>query len=257
MEAMMAEFNGKLHDLKTSMLLRVDESNEEMDTILLDMHNTLDELEKHVSYMSSFLSEEKVSIDLAQDIKYRLKAQHRYLEHLQSNLPKHLPGTADAAIRQALPNKHVKTKRLQKSATKTMKKTRDNDDSDRLPKVSYVTISEFDNVPKYIVKRLTREKINEAIDDINKVFGEKYRILRMNPSSMSQNMKARYWEYKESYIDEIKERPYITEKDLKSSNVRIKFKPDITGKTVLALLRHIGRIKEIRGGGYTRYVLTG
>jgi len=42
------------------------ESNEEMDTILLDMHNTLDELEKHVSYMSSFLSEEKVSIDLAQ-----------------------------------------------------------------------------------------------------------------------------------------------------------------------------------------------
>jgi len=44
-----------------------------MDTILLDMHNTLDELEKHVSYMSSFLSEEKVSIDLAQvcvDIAY-------------------------------------------------------------------------------------------------------------------------------------------------------------------------------------------
>ncbi|CAG8544123.1 7692_t:CDS:2 [Paraglomus occultum] len=257
MEAMMAEFNRKLQDLRTSLLLRVDEPNEEMNLILLNMHNILGELENHVSYMSSFLSEERVSIDLAQDITYRLKAQYRCLERIQSNLPKHLPGTADAAIRQALTENHVKSKRLQKPVTKTTKRTQENDDSDRLPKVSYVTISEFENVPKYIVKRLTREKINEAIDDINKVFGEKYRILRMSPSSMSQNMKARYWEYKESYIDETKERPYITEKDLKSSNVRIKFKPDIAGKTVLALLRHIGRIKEIRGGGYTRYVLTG
>jgi len=46
---------------------------------------------------------------------------------------------------------------------------------------------------------------------------------------------------------------FIVDGDIKTSTK--KFKLDPTGKSVLIILRHLGRIKEVRGGGHTRYVI--
>ncbi|CAG8589285.1 13472_t:CDS:2 [Ambispora gerdemannii] len=130
--------------------------------------------------------------------------------------------------------------------------------------LSYLTIPEFDTVPKYILNRLTREKVNEAIDDFNKLLADKYRILKMNPSSMNQNLKARYWAYKEAITEETRGKKiendgfgkhFITENDIKNTNQKINLKMDATGRAIFAVLRHVKKLKEVRGGGNTRFVV--
>ncbi|CAG8758912.1 11613_t:CDS:2, partial [Ambispora leptoticha] len=136
------------------------------------------------------------------------------------------------------------------STSTTTKSTNGNSASSS--SLSYITIPEFDTVPKYILNRLTREKINEAIDDFNKLLADKYRILKMNTSSMNQNLKARYWEYKEAITEETKGKKFITENDIKNTNLKINLKMDATGRAIFAVLRHVGKLKEVRGGGKTR-----
>lgn len=82
--------------------------------------------------------------------------------------------------------------------------------------LSYVTVTEFERVPKYVLiniinkifpliffnchliryihnNRISRDKVNEAIDDFNKVVREKYTILKSQQSSLSHIMKQKYW----------------------------------------------------------------
>ncbi|CAG8710502.1 6237_t:CDS:2, partial [Ambispora leptoticha] len=86
MEAMMREFNERVEELKNCMLLRAEED------ILVELRDSLSELETHVSYMTTFLQEEKLAIERAKEIKIKLKSQYEYLQRISQNLPKHLPG---------------------------------------------------------------------------------------------------------------------------------------------------------------------
>ncbi|CAJ0636837.1 9233_t:CDS:2 [Entrophospora sp. SA101] len=97
--------------------------------------------------------------------------------------------------------------------------------------LSFITISEYDNLPN---KRITRNKINEAIKDFNEVFLEKYNILKSPLSNLNRTEKKKYWEYKEVDIEETK---------------------DNIGRAIITILRHLKKIKEVRGGGHVRYII--
>ncbi|KAG9291044.1 hypothetical protein G9A89_012916 [Geosiphon pyriformis] len=269
MEVMMRMFNERVSELKNSMLLRAEGTSESTEKILVELRHAISELETHVSYMTTFLQEEKAAIERAQEMKEKLKVQHEHLKSISRHLPKHLPGN--------LRDIFVETSKQQSNLPRMLFNRNVLEDvsqiyHERLPQpvvlsqltrsttalsflISYLTVPDFENVPKYIANRLTRDKVNEAIDDLNKLLADKYRILKMNPSSMNQSLKARYWEYKEAINEETKGKYFITENDLKINNLKINFKLDVAGRAILAILRHVGKLKEVRGGGQTRYVV--
>ena len=105
--------------------------------------------------------------------------------------------------------------------------------------------------------RITLEKINQAITDLNLLISDKYKIFKL-PQKMSKLQRSIYWEHKQLATAETKSRVFVTEKDLKDKSggwTESGFKFDAVGRNVVAILRHLGRIKEVRGGGHTRIVL--
>ncbi|KAI8927125.1 hypothetical protein BC831DRAFT_511077 [Entophlyctis helioformis] len=120
--------------------------------------------------------------------------------------------------------------------------------------------AEFARIPSYIVGRMTCDKINASIADLNQLIADKYVVLKMPQSKMNKIQRSIFWEHKQLATAagaDTKGRVFVTEKDLKDKTgwTVSAFKFDAVGRNVIATLRHLGRIKEVRGGGHTRIVL--
>ncbi|CAB4436520.1 unnamed protein product [Rhizophagus irregularis] len=269
METMMKEFNDRIRELKNCMLFRTEGTCEEMDELLRELRDSLSEIETRVSQMLKFLGEEKAAIERTDEIRAKLQSQHDHLEWISQHLPKHLPGNNEYPTFDRT-NVYPSNSKLQEQDTLQeidlsyieenpfyVPQKPTNDTFIALG-LSYVTVTEFERVPKYIHNnRISRDKVNEAIDDFNKVVREKYTILKSQQSSLSHIMKQKYWEYIEADNEETRGKDFITENDLKTTNQKINFKMDANGRAIISILRHCGKIKEIRGGGQVRYVIIG
>lgn len=109
-----------------------------------------------------------------------------------------------------------------------------------------------------LVGRLNVEKINAMIQELNKLISDKYTLLRIPQPKMNKLQSDIYWEHKQLETPETRGRTFITEGDLKSKRAGWSssgFKFDAVGRNVLTILRHLGRMKEVRGGKNTRIVL--
>lgn len=71
---------------------------------------------------------------------------------------------------------------------------------------------------------------------------------------MTKALRQRYWALKEAENADTVGRIFITDDDIKQTKTS-KFRLDPSGRAVLGILRNLGRIKESRGGGRTRYIL--
>ncbi|KAH6564156.1 hypothetical protein BASA62_008092 [Batrachochytrium salamandrivorans] len=82
-------------------------------------------------------------------------------------------------------------------------------------KIQVLSDPEYSRIPQYIVGRITRERINQAIEDLNLLISDKYKILRMPQPKMSKLQRTIYYEHKQLATPETKLHVFITEKDLK------------------------------------------
>lgn len=71
--------------------------------------------------------------------------------------------------------------------------SRSSDPPQQLPSIPDVHDEEFNTVPKYMKGRLTREKVNGGVEFLNKVFGDKYTLLKQNPAKLSVEMRQRFY----------------------------------------------------------------
>lgn len=122
---------------------------------------------------------------------------------------------------------------------------------------------EFDQIPKYMKGRLTLEKMSVLVEQLNQLYTDKYAIMCQNPSRLGHEHRQRYWDWKEAECDEVQERHFVTEADIKSAmqahaarqGASGVFKLDPLGRSILAILRHFGRIREVRTPGVVRFVI--
>ncbi|KAJ3333349.1 Spindle and kinetochore-associated protein 1 [Gonapodya sp. JEL0774] len=120
-----------------------------------------------------------------------------------------------------------------------------------------VTDREFATLPKYLVGRMTLARLNISIGEFNKHVTEKYNLLKQRPSSLPKSHRDRYWSYKETEIPEVKDKTFLTENDVKENWAKSTFRMDPQGRAIIAIARHLGKLKEVRGGGQTRFVVSG
>ena len=121
------------------------------------------------------------------------------------------------------------------------------------PQVEPLASAEFDAIPRYLRGRLTLERINSFVAAINKVFMDKYAIVRSNPARIPPDQRTRYYQWREEELEELAGRFFVTENDLKSSKTPVKLDP--ANRSILSILRHVSRLKELRTGSILRLVL--
>lgn len=119
--------------------------------------------------------------------------------------------------------------------------------------VEYVTMDQYDAIPKYMKGRATYETINAAVDELNAAIIEKYTFLSRkmaelpNPSAKRKHQALRAQETKDT-----KGLSFVTSEELKNC---AHLKSETNRRNLLTILRHFGKIREIRGpGSIVRFV---
>ena len=119
--------------------------------------------------------------------------------------------------------------------------------------VSYLTVDEFEKVPKYMKGRLSYETLSQAVDEFNKCLRVKYEFLARPLKELGLNDKKRRNILKSQDKSELKARHFVTVDELKDYTM---FKTENVRKSVVTVLRHFQKIRENRGpGAIVRFVV--
>lgn len=233
------------------MELRGAASSANCDSVLRSLDKELLEIESSLSSFQAHLEKEKKLLEqgeVTQDVAKKFKER---LEHITSNLPSHLPGVEKISQRVVL-KEEVATENVKKPRKTRRAKDLSSEDGFEFPKLAYLTVEEFEQIPKYIKGRTSYDQVNNAIDEIHKVITAKYKILRLPRSAMGEPVMKKYKAFKEAEIPDIEGEYFFIDDDLKTYS---QMKMDSTGRAILTMLRHCGRLREVRGKKLLRYVL--
>ncbi len=119
--------------------------------------------------------------------------------------------------------------------------------------ISFLTLDEFNKIPKYMKGRLSYELLTQAVKEFNDCVNMKYDFLAKDVNELTLNEKKKRAQLKSQMKPELKKNNFVTADDLKEYTM---FKTDSSRKSVFTVLRHFQRIKENRGpGSIVRHVV--
>lgn len=116
----------------------------------------------------------------------------------------------------------------------------------------YVTGSEMDSLSSYMRGRLTLEKVNAAITDMASYAEANAQLIIAPKKKLAENLWEKALEIRDiGGTEGIKGKHFFLETDVKGPALKL----DNTGKAILTVLRHLGRINETRVGHHRVFIL--
>ena len=201
---------------------------------------------KEICSVIKDLDSEKNSAIKQGTIANDLKQKSKYIsEHIpkQFNCPTQLVTVVNTDENIAGSNKHA--------AAVATKPQVSNNSVTQCPEILFLTIDEFEKVPKYLKGRVTYEKINSFIEVFNRVLSCKYAIFKKKKSALKKKDADLWNEYHKQELMETKGLYFCVANDFK---MLLGSTVDKISLNMLTILRHCGRIREIRTGGIVRYI---
>ncbi|KAJ3678682.1 hypothetical protein LUZ60_002485 [Juncus effusus] len=116
----------------------------------------------------------------------------------------------------------------------------------------YISSEELDSLSSYMRGRLTLEKVNIAINDLATYADSNSHLISCPKKKMSEDMWDKSLELRDiSMNEQVKGKHFFLETDIKGPSLKL----DNTGKAILTVLRHLGRIQETRIGPHRVLIL--
>ncbi|KAF9614258.1 hypothetical protein IFM89_016550 [Coptis chinensis] len=111
------------------------------------------------------------------------------------------------------------------------------------PPLWYVTADELDSLSSYMKGRLTLDKVNAAINDMAAYAETSAQLISAPKHKLPENAWEKALELRDILKnDAVKGKHFFLESDIKGPALKL----DNTGKAILTVLRHLGRINETR-----------
>ncbi|XP_026862302.2 spindle and kinetochore-associated protein 1 [Electrophorus electricus] len=235
--------NDKISLIKKLLDLRAVASDADKRAFLLKIeqdvnaiNDLLDRFEKCVTQQRDLLKHLKELDDFFQE-------DMQDARHLKENIPQHMPCKGQQAAQggQADTQAELSEPPLPKKPPRS-----------HIKEMEFITMQEFDTIPQYMKGRVTYDQLNAAVRSINTAVMAKYRILQQPAKSLSNTARKLHQRFKEQETKDTKGLFFVVEEDLREL-AQLKLDKRFVG--MLNMLRHCQRLKELRGGGLTRYVL--
>ncbi|NXK63063.1 SKA1 protein, partial [Sylvietta virens] len=121
-----------------------------------------------------------------------------------------------------------------------------------IKEAALITTEEYESVPRYLKGRITYDQINAVVQQMNKAVVDKYKIVYQPLKSMSASVRNLYRRFVEEETKNTKGVFFIVEADIKEFT---ELKMDKRFHSILSILRHLRRVREVRGSGLIRYVI--
>ncbi|GFT80904.1 spindle and kinetochore-associated protein 1, partial [Nephila pilipes] len=164
----------------------------------------------------------------------KLERLNRRMDHMEENFPVVLKPTAVEKVTKGTA-KPVDTKDPVLSKC-----------NKAFNKMQLITIQEFESVPKYMKGRLKYEQINKFVGEFNNALEAKYKLLSIPRKELKPAQLKEWQQLKSQESVETKGLFFCTEDDLKVyGNIKL----DKASLNMMTILRHCGKVKEIRGPG--------
>ncbi|KAL8500335.1 hypothetical protein ACS0TY_020077 [Phlomoides rotata] len=120
------------------------------------------------------------------------------------------------------------------------------------PPTWYITCDELNSVPSYMKQRLTVDKVNAAIGDMATYAEANAQLISAPRKKLTENNLDKALELREiATTDAVKGKHFFLESDIKGPSLKL----DNTGRALLTVLRHLGRITETRVGHHRVIIL--
>lgn len=121
------------------------------------------------------------------------------------------------------------------------------------PPLWYITAAELDSLSSYMRGRLTLDKVNAAINDMAAYADSNFQLITAPKKKLAENLWEKALELRDIAMTEsIKGKHFFLETDIKGPSLKL----DNTGKAILTVLRHLGRISETRIGHHRVIILS-
>lgn len=256
----------EIRELRGLILLRTPDSLEPWQDSLQELGLRVQEAEKKIAQLKVHVAKEMEVVERAKQLKLLVDQQQAEIEYIQSHLPARLPGKLLVDLDAGAPPPHKAHEDVPHALPHTSslppasssgpsassslagvegKKVEKKIAGVNVPTISYVTVNELESTPKYLKGRLTLDKLNAGVDEMQKLLQAKYKILSMPPAKMIDKTLKKYKTYKEAETNETKGLFFLTEADMTESAVVRQ--GEATGKSIIGVLRHLHRIKDLGG----------
>ncbi|NXA05687.1 SKA1 protein, partial [Sapayoa aenigma] len=121
-----------------------------------------------------------------------------------------------------------------------------------IKETALITAEEYAGVPAYMKGRLTYDQINTVVQEMNKAVVGKYKVLRQPLKSMNSTVRNLYHRFMEEETKDTKGEFFIVEADIREFT---QLKVDKRFHSIVNILRHCQRVREVRGSRVVRYVI--
>ncbi|XP_041652537.1 spindle and kinetochore-associated protein 1 [Cheilinus undulatus] len=247
---------GDLEEVSQHVQDRISSLRRTLDLSVIDFpQNKMKKLGQEIFALEKLLEDFERCVDHQRDQLTVLKeleaSLHKDLEdvsHMKENIPAHMPKKeAPAPAREAVV-KAGDAADVQPPQQEQVKKS----SRTFIRQMDFITVAEFDSIPLYMRGRVSYDQLNAAVQGINTSVTAKYKILHQPIRSLNNHSRKLQQRFKEQETKDTKGQFFVVEDDIREfSQVKV----DKRFQGILNMLRHCQRIRELRGGGLTRFLL--
>ncbi|XP_055925688.1 spindle and kinetochore-associated protein 1-like [Argiope bruennichi] len=179
-----------------------------------------------------------------QNLVKKLEKLKNRLDHMEENFPAIFKSSVPVVQKEINGNANVKSTKNDPALAKNKRS---------VERMKFVTVQEFENVPKYLKGRFKYEQVNKFVEEFNHALEGKYKLLFMSRKELKPPQLKIWQKLKSQENAETKGLFFCTTEDLKDyGNIKL----DKASLNIMTILRHCGKVKEIRGPGpITRYTV--
>ncbi|KAH8962238.1 hypothetical protein BDL97_05G090900 [Sphagnum fallax] len=242
LELLMSVFSRRIVDLQKLILIRGVPSATQ-GTELGEVDRALRTLDHYLSNIKAYLQREAEALPKAKALIELSIQQQQTLQQISTNLPARLPGN-DCHVDLSGPSSTIVTNSspVSKPAEASVPKEKKGKGP---PPRWYINVDELSSLSSYMRGRLTLEKLNTAIDEMATFALANARLLAAPRKKLGEDLAEKVLELRDiAALESVKGKHFFLETDMRGPTLKL----DNTGKAILTVFRHLGRINEFRTG---------
>uniref|UniRef100_A0A8C5D3R2 SKA complex subunit 1 n=2 Tax=Gouania willdenowi TaxID=441366 RepID=A0A8C5D3R2_GOUWI len=204
-------------------------------------------LEELMEKLNSCVLQHKEYTKQLKEIDSCYKKYVESLQEMKDNFPPHMPRT-DVSVSESdsriIKDKVPEVFSFQKENIKKPVKS-------LVKAMEVLTLPEFESIPQYMKGRTLYDQVNATVHVVNAAVTAKYKILHQSVKNLNNHTRKLHQRFKDEETKDIKGQCFFVEDDIREFT---QTKVDKRFQGILNMLRHCQRLREVRGGGVTRYV---
>ncbi|XP_072960749.1 SKA complex subunit 1 homolog isoform X1 [Typha angustifolia] len=247
LDALISSFNTRIVELQELVIAR----NMYPTTSIPDLSavdSTLKTMETQIQAIRDRLQEERSAIPKAKRLMEQSRRQQRKLQHMLIHMPSgmlesvsHSDHNTSSLVPEVVECDVAYEASKQKEDPVAMPKKKGRGSAPRW----YISAEELDSLSSYMRGRLTFEKVNIAINEVATYADANAHLISCPKKKLAEDTWEKALELRDIAMAEaVKGKHFFLETDIKGPGLKL----DNTGKAILTVLRHLGRVQESRVG---------